>query len=109
MPTTRAESSAAEAWVSAAAGVWPLFEVSAVSTSPTGMIGSVADGAGCGVTGAGAGGDAMAAGATSASAHAPASASSATGFFGVIVVKLPCVDGKPMGCHAKFNPSVIVS
>ena len=73
------------------------------------MIGSVADGAGCGVTGAGAGGAARAAGAATASTHAPASASSATGFFGVIVVKLPCVDDRPHGRSTKSDPSVITS
>ena len=95
MPTTRAGSSSEDAWDEEEPSVSPLFEVSAVLSSPTGRTGAA------GVTawgeagpgsawGAGACGEARDAGAAIASAHAPASASSATGFFDVIYVTPMC-------------------
>ncbi len=63
---------------------------SAQSTSPTGMIGSVADGAGCGDGG----GSRKGSGAAIASAHAPASASTPLASF---------------WCHSRKTPHVLMT
>ena len=103
MPTTRAGSSSEDAWVDEEPSVSPVFEVSAVLSSPTGRTGAAGaaawgaagPGSACGV---GACGDARDAGAAIASAHAPASATSAAGVFDVIYVTPMCwlsAGGKP--------------